>query len=306
MQWDDLRYVLALKRRSTLSAAARSLGVNHTTVARRVAALEEEISARLFDKTPQGYAPTQAGEDILEVARRMESEMASLDRHVLGKDTRLSGPLRVTTVDIMATQHAAEIAAFTRRYPDVQLEVSVDNSMRSLTKREADVALRITNSPAENLVGRRLGRLEFALYGADALIEVQNDPTDLTCYPWLGWDERLGAKLTERWMQKHVPRARVVCRFDTSVTMFEAVRQGMGLSFLGCLWADRTPGLRRIRGVEPGFGMDLWLLTHPDLRNTARVRAFMDHMGEAMRPSADAMAGRMVCAEPVTGANHDG
>jgi DNA-binding transcriptional LysR family regulator len=269
------------------------LGVNHTTVSRRLSALEETVGVRLFDRRPDGYAATQAGEDVVEVARGVEEQILSLDRRVLGQDTRLCGSLRVTTVDFMAILQMAAFRSFTRRYPGIDLELSADNAPRSLTKREADVALRITNKPPEHLVGRKLLRVEFALYGARSLVEQMGAQAELAAYPWMAWDERQGARLTEQWMHKHVPDARVVCRVDSATVMISSVRDGMGLSFLACVVGDEDPGLVRLRPPEPGFGMDLWLLTHADLRHTARVRAFMEHMDEALRPSADRYAGNL-------------
>ena len=291
MRWDDLRYLLSLRAHHSLSAAAKALGVNHTTVARRVAALEEELGARLFDKTPAGFVPTRAGEDVLQVADRVQEELLTLDREVLGRDARLSGSLRVTTLDIVVLEHAEIFSGFCRRYPEITIETVVSNTPQSLTKREADVAIRVTNQPPQYLVGKRLGRLEFAPYVAAFLLESRRDPEDLESYPWMSWDERLNARLTEEWLRKNVPRAHLSVRLDSSVTLMSFLDGGLGAAFAPCLWADGRENLRRLADPEPGFGMDLWLLTHPDLRHTARVRAFIDHFGEAMAPLAERMSG---------------
>lgn len=291
MQWDDLRFVLALRRARTLSGASRELGVKHTTVARRVAALEEACGARLFDKTPTGYVPTAAGEDVLAVAEGIEQQMQMLDRQVLGQDARLSGPLRVTTVDLFAAEHAREFALFAERYPDVELDVSVDNRLRSLTRREADVALRVTSNPPEHLVGRRLARVEFAVYGACTLIDKCPDPTNLEAYRWLQWDERIDGKLTQQWRRKHVSKAPRGVRVDSVLSMLSLVESGAGICHLPCIYSDRRPAMRRVRDIEPDFATDLWLLTHPDLRHTARVRAFIDHMAETFGALGEAMRG---------------
>lgn len=300
MNWDDLRYVLALHRAKTLSAASRELDVNHTTVSRRVSALEAEVGARLFDKTPGGFVLTPAGEDILTTATRIEEEMLSLDRRVLGTDARLSGVLTVTTLDILATEHAAEFTAFARAYPDIELELFVDNRVWSLTRREADVAIRVTNRPAEHLVGRRLGRLEYAVYAADALIDACDDPTNLGAYRWLRWPDRLGGEMTQAWRRKHVPGVRWGMTIDSTLTTLAAIEAGAGVCHVPCIYGDRRPGLRRLRDVEPDFGSDLWLLTHPDLRHTARVRAFIEHMFEATRPLLPAMRGELGRGDPLT------
>jgi DNA-binding transcriptional LysR family regulator/ribosomal protein S18 acetylase RimI-like enzyme len=291
VQWDDLRFALALQRSLTLSAAAKSLGVNHTTVARRIDSLEEDLGARLFDKTPGGFFPTRAGEDILGVAARIEDELLELDRQVLGRDTRLSGSLRVTTIDVFVQHQSYIFESFCKRYPEITLETVVSNAPQSLTKREADIAIRFTNNPPENLVGKRLGRLEFALYAARELVAKQSAPEEIEAYPWIAWDEKLNARMTEEWMRRQVPRAHVVARVDSSVTNIAFLGAGIGAAFAPCLWGDADPRLQRLLPPEPDFGMDLWLLTHPDLRHTARVRAFLDHAEAEMAPLKDRMAG---------------
>lgn len=292
LKWDDLSVLLALARESTLTSASTELGINHTTVARRLAAAEEAMGARLFDRTPEGYVPTAAGEEVLAVAMRVEEEILSLDRVVLGRDTRLSGPLRVTTLDFLVSEHIDAFASFTKRYPNVELELSVDNTALNLTRREADVALRVSTKPAEHLFGKRVGILEYALYGTREIVDEVGADAPYSEYPWLMWDERLGARMTERWMKRHAKGARIACRVDTASAMIAAVRAGIGVQFILCSAGDADPNLVRIRDIEPGFSMGLWLLTHPDLRNTARVRAFMDHMSEELRPWVDRWAGR--------------
>ncbi len=290
MQWDDLRFALALERNKTLSSAAKSLGVNHTTVARRIEALEEGLGTRLFDKTPTGYVPTQEGEDILLVAAKVENELLNLDRQVFGRDASLRGSLRVTTLDVFAIQHSSMFSSFCERYPEVTLETVLSNTPQSLTKREADIALRATNAPPPNLVGKKLGRLEFALYGAKRLVESREDPQDLESYPWLAWDEKLGARVTEAWMKKNVPKAHVAARLDSGVTNLCFLRAGVGIAFAPCLWADELAEVVRLAEPLPDFGVDIWLLTHPDLRHTARVRAFMEHVLENFKFGATAGA----------------
>ena len=278
MQWDDLRFALALDRKKTLSSAAKSLGVNHTTVARRIEALEENLGTRLFDKMPSGYVPTPEGEDILLVAAKVENELLDLDRQVFGRDASLRGSLRVTTLDVFAIQQSTMFSSFCERYPEVTLETVLSNTPQSLTKREADIAIRATNTPPPNLVGKKLGRMEFALYGAKRLVDSRTDPEDFESYPWIAWDEKLGARVTEAWMKKNVPKAHIAARLDSGVTNLCFLRAGVGITFAPCLWADALPEVLRLSEPEPDFGVDIWLLTHPDLRHTARVRAFMEHV----------------------------
>ena len=289
MNSDDLRFVLTLEREGTLTRAAGELGVSHTTVARRVAALEAELGTRLFDKTDRGQVLTRAGEEVIAIGKQVVELIDSLDRQLLGRDARLSGKVRVTTIDALMLHYAQELGSFRQRYPAVELEVTVDNRTQNLTKREADVAIRFAGKPPQHLVGRKLGRARFALYGSEELIAAQRDPRDISAYPWLGWDGGIG--VPDRVLAKYASGVRPMFRVDSVMSMWAAIRAGIGVSLLGCLWADRTEGLRRILDVEPGLGVDLWVLTHPDLRDTARIRAFTDHFCEVMKPHVPLMAG---------------
>jgi len=289
--WDDLKYLLAVARAGSLTGAAKALSVNHTTVGRRLSALQERAGTRLFDRTSDGLVATQAGEEVRRIAERMEADAQALDAQILGLDERLAGHLVVTTMDIVVYRHREAFRAFGEHYPAIELELVVDNTLRNLTRREADVALRTTNTPTPTLFGRKLGRLEFALYAGRSLFEANERSGDPGAYPWLGWPEHLGAALTEKWMAQHVPNARVACRVDSTLVMLDLLRAGVGIGFAHCVDADPDPELVRLRDVEPGFGMDFWVLTHPELRNTSRVRAFMKHFADATRGWEDRFAG---------------
>jgi DNA-binding transcriptional LysR family regulator len=291
MDWDDLRYVLALSRGGTMSAAADELGVTHTTVSRRLSAFEKHLGVRLFDRLADGYAATAVGVDLVGVAERMEEEVLSLDARVTGQDEKLSGTLRVTTVDILAEVLLENLDVFTERYPGVELELSVDYAPLNLTRREADVALRLTNDPPENLVGRKLARAEFALYGARSLVGASGEQTPLAELPWISWDRRAGARLTEARIAELSPDAPVVLRVDSTTVMHHSIRRGVGISFLSCVVGDRDEALVRLRPPEPDFGMDIWVLTHPDLRSTARVRAFLDFAADELTRLRPVFAG---------------
>jgi DNA-binding transcriptional LysR family regulator len=277
MDWVHLRFFVAAASAKSLSGAARYLGVNQTTVARRLESLERELGVRLFDRTSAGMVATPEGAEMLRMAERVGDDIAALERRVLGKDARLIGELRVTTVDLIALFEASLFEGFTRRYPDVALELGVGDVPRNLTRREADVAIRWTDSPPQHLVGQRVVRAEYALYGAVSLLERFPRDAALRDYPWLAGDEAAEARLTTAWMRQHVPQSRLACRYDSAIAMHAGVRAGTGLGFLPCAYGDADPALRRMRSVEPGFGMDIWVLTHPDLRGTARVRAFVEH-----------------------------
>ena len=179
--WDDLRFFLAVARAGTLSGAARSLGVTHSTVFRRLGTFEERLGVRLFERLPDGYALTGAGEAMQETAIRIDEEIIALSRQVTGQDQRLSGLIRITAIDMLATGLLPRhLAAFHAAQPGIELEVIVSDTPLDLTRREADVALRIGNTPQETLVGRRVGRLAFGAY-ASAERAAQGIDDDLAC-----------------------------------------------------------------------------------------------------------------------------
>lgn len=219
LAWDDLRYVLAVAREGTLSRAAARLGVNHSTVSRRLSALSEQLGVRLFERLPEGYVPTPAGEDVVRVAARLEDDVLSLEGRVLGRDAELRGGLVVTTTDALARRLIPEVGEFVQRYPKIDLELSVDYGLMNLGKREADVAVRLTNAPPEHLVGRKVARMEFALFASKSLLDRRGRDAPLDSFPWVAWTETAGARLTEAWMQEEVPSARIVCRFDHAITL---------------------------------------------------------------------------------------
>lgn len=281
MDWDDLRYVLAISRRRTLSLAADTLGVSHTTVGRRLRALEEALGVRLFDRTEDAYTPTAAGRDVLEVAERLESDLLALEGRVLGRDTKLEGKLRVTTMDLLFARYGGSFASFAALHPSVELTVTSSDDLVSLTRREADVALRLTNSPPDYLVGRRIGRVEFAVYASRALAERVGPGAAYADHPWLHWDERLDMRWLDEWLATHAHGARIAMRLGvSSPVLTQAVVAGIGVHFLPTVEADADPSLVRIGPIHPEFTRDVWLLTLQDLRSTRRVRAFLDHFAE--------------------------
>jgi DNA-binding transcriptional LysR family regulator len=290
--WDDLRFFLAVARTGSISAAARALGVNHATVSRRIHAFEERAGARLFDRIPGGWATTAAGDDMLAAAARVEEEVQAIDRRVAGRDAELSGKLRVALSDAAAFGLMTDLAAFAAAHPGIELELTASNGMTNLTRREADVAIRVTDAPAEHLVGRKAGSTAMALYGAIARFAAAGDPRDLAHDPWLAWDEAMTDPGTAAWMRKHAPDVRIAARFDSVLVAYHAVRAGFGVGFLPCALGDPDAALRRVLPhlLLPGRGM--WLLTHPDLRHTGRVRCFLDFMADAMGKNRDLREGR--------------
>lgn len=294
LDWDDLRLVLAVARARGLPGAARSLGVNHTTAFRRLNALEAGLGTRLFDRLPGGYQPTAPGAQAVAAAERMEDEVAAVDRALTGRDLALTGRLRVTTADTLAQGPLARhLAAFRAAHPGIALDLVVDNRFLSLTKREADVALRTTRPSQPGLVGRKVATIAWTLYGAVAALDRRGTPSGPAALPGalpralkdhalIGWESGEPAIPAEDWLAQQAPGEAFVLRTASVLTQAAAAAAGIGLAMLPCFVGDAMPGLRRVLPPPPELARELWLLTHRDLQRTARVRAFMDEVGAAL------------------------
>lgn len=287
--WDDLRFFLSVARHGKLSAAADELEVNHSTVFRRIAALEDRLGTRLFDRHANGHELTSAGEEMREVATRVEEEVLNLDRAVLGRDHQLAGLVRVTTADI-GSAFAAYFHGFLAAYPGVELELVIDNRMLSLTRREADVAIRPGKRPTSepDVVARHIGKVRFGVYAAPSYVARAGTPTthaELSQHDIVTADHTLAHMPSARWLAEHAQGARVRVRANSVSSQLAAVRSGIGIGALPCIAAGDEPGLVRLFSSEAMPSHDLWLLYHGDLRQTCRVRAFIDYIAEAV--SAD-------------------
>lgn len=277
--WDDLRLVLAIAGSGTLSGAARALAIDHSTAFRRLGALEARLRVRLFDRARDGYAPTPAGEAMVATAGRMEAELSELERRLAGQDLRPSGTVRVTTTDTLLGVLTPCFATFRRSFPDIVLEVVVTNAFLTLTKRDADIAIRPAASAPETLVGRRVATIATAIYGAVQAMP-ESGLGDPAAHDWVGPDDSLAHLGFAKWLRTAVPPERIVYRSNSLLGLVAAVRAGLGLAALPCFLADPDPAVCRVAPVLPEMATGLWLLTHPDLRKVARVRAFLDEMAE--------------------------
>jgi DNA-binding transcriptional LysR family regulator len=285
--WNDLRSFLAIARHGSLQGASRTLGVNHSTVFRRLNALEARLGVRLFDRSPRGYALTIAGEHMLASAERVEDEILGLERRLLGGDVRLAGTLRVTTTDTLVHGLLGpHLRAFQARYPAIELELITGNAFFDLSKREADVALRPSRHPGDAMVGRRLAAIAVALYAGRNYVAERGRPAseaELSGHALITGDASLAHLPATRWLERHVTHGVTVLRCNSWLSQSAAARAGLGLAVLPCFLGDPAPELVRVLPPEPALAGELWLLTHPDLRRTARVRAFMETLARGLR-----------------------
>lgn len=280
LDWDDLRIALAVCQTGSLSGAARQLGVNHSTVYRRISQIEDKVGVRLFERLPSGYVMTEAGEEVLAVSERINEEVNQLSRKLLGRDLHLSGMLRITAPDAFSLQVLMpHLRSFARRYPAIQLELILANSFFNLSRREADIAIRATNTPPEELIARRLGRLTSRVYAAASYLQHQAGVA-LGEYNWLMPDESLAPYPAAAWLRQHYPNARVILRSNSLLTLHAAASLGMGAAILPDFLVAASADLVPVQSPSEDLSSDLWLLTHPDLRRTARVRALIEHLLE--------------------------
>ena len=299
LDWSDLRHALAIAEAGSLAGAARSLGVNHTTVLRRLDALEARLGARLFDRQRSGYTPTVAGQALVAQARYMADRAHEIERQVMGLDRELTGLLRVTTAFvIMEHLLPAPLASFAREHPGIEVEV-VENAFlvdlsrqrpevpgQAFAQREADVALRLSSQVAEHLVGRNVGLTQCRIYarrGAPGLPQtVQPLPDLVRDAPWVAFEQGQQDRIYDRWMRTRIEGARVRVRVDIFNATAAMLRTGIGVGLLPTFMETSNPELVAVSDPIPELAAPVWMLTHPDLRQTARVRAFMQHVGDEM------------------------
>ena len=287
MEWNDLQYFLAVCERGSVGAAARALGVNHSTVLRRLSSLERTLAVRLFDRLPRGYVLTEQGQALAANVAGVTEQIESAQRRVMGADTALSGIIRVTAPEpLIAPLLLPLLAEFLRLHPQLRLQLVASNSFLNLTQREADVAVRGSNSPPENLIGRRVGRLQTALYGARAYLRTLPAGASNADYRWVGHAPSLAHLASAQWMQRHVAEERVVLRVDSLAALCDAAAAGIGVAWLLCALAQDRKTLRQLQPPPAAFDTQVWVLSHPDLKRVARIKALTDFLHE--RLSADA------------------
>ncbi len=295
--WNDLKLVLAIRRGKTLGGGAKLLGINHSTAFRNLNALEEKIGARLFERLPGGlYDPTAIGEQVARAAERMETEALILDREITGIDTRLTGTIRVTASETLAfSVLTGQIAAFRANHPGITVEMLIDNRVFDLSRREADVALRVARPREPDLFGKKLGTIGWTVYGPRRFAKHRNAPVDvLRNLPFVGWSQEVRGVAAADWLRETMGSTEVVYRANSLVNQFCAAREGMGLVVLPCYLADREPALiRMIEEPVPELTRELWIVTHEDLKGTARIRAFLDVVGAGLAEQRALFEGKL-------------
>lgn len=285
--WDDLKYFLAAARTGSIRGAAESIQVNHATLARRISMLEGRIGARLFDRSTVGLTLTEQGEELFPHAKKVEEELNAAARVIAGKDTEPSGPIYVTMPHWFAlTSFADDIAAFSEKYPEILLNLSFSDDFANLARREADVSLRVANEVTDDVVGRKLVPMSWAAYcSKDYAARIRDNGGEGLHV--IGWHQPATDVAVKRALSPRYPKAELRHRVSDMVALASMAGAGLGMAYLACNLGDRHPNLVRAPFQKPQASFDVWLLLHRDLRNTARVRLFVDFMGERARVRRD-------------------
>jgi DNA-binding transcriptional LysR family regulator len=271
--WDDLRIFLTLAREGTLTTAAKALGVSHPTVARRVAALEKQIGARLFERLPDRFVPTSAGEELLGDTETMERAALSIDRRSAGLSDTVSGVVRLSAGEAMAAWLARHLPELRKGLARIEFELSASHTLANLSRREADLLIREQVPDLGGIVTRKLGRVAYAVYGHRSFTR---KAVDLKALPWIGFDDDHAYMPGQAWLRALLDGAKLAVRGNNWLVLHEAVRAGAGLAVLPCYLGDPDSQLHRIGDVLSEVFADQWLLVHRDLRALPRVRAVMD------------------------------
>lgn len=283
VDWNDLRYLLAVARAGTLAGAARRLAVDQTTVARRLAAAEAALGARLFDRAEGRLHPTEAGRAALVRAAEVEQAVEALERGVAGSDAAVAGIVRVTAVPILANHLLVPaLPRLLDAHPGLRLELIADPRNLHLSRREADIALRLARPAQGTALARRAGRVDYAVYA--------RRDAGAASLPWVAYEDGSSHLPPARWIAEADGGGAARLRVNDAETILQAVRAGIGRSLLPCFVGDRDPALRRAEGGAVLLSREAWLLVHPEIRSHARIRAVLAWI-ETLLPACRASPG---------------
>jgi DNA-binding transcriptional LysR family regulator len=275
LSWDEFRLVKSIADARSLVGAAERLGVNQSTVFRRLAAVEAAVGARLFDRSRAGYEPTAEGENMIALATTMAESIVDFERRVAGRDVKPTGELSVTVPVSVGLQFMpAIVAGFKAQNPGVVVELILSDLALDLSRRDADVAIRLTNDPPHALVGRRICTARWGVYSRREMASERDAAAEPIAV--IGYSDSLGPASSRRWIEANVEPGRIVAKANSAHCMLELTLRGVGAAVLPCFLGDRSPDLVRLGYLLPELDAGLWTLTHADLRRAARVRAFMD------------------------------
>ncbi|MBQ4813678.1 LysR family transcriptional regulator [Pseudoalteromonas luteoviolacea] len=295
INWQDLHYFLAMVRSGSARATAQQLGSSHSTITRRIDQLESSLGTKLFQRDVSGFKLTEQGETLVHFAEQAESAIGTACNLIQGLDAQLSGAIRVTTSDAIANHLLMPmITSFSQTYPDIDIEVVLSSQVMDLNEREVDIALRILPNnmmPPEPLIGRMVGKIATCYYATPAYLAKHDPWTEQSSAKLIGWGE-LGRY--PEWI-KTSPFAHLgtICRLNHSAMQVEAAKSGLGIARLPCFIGDKTPELIRVPNCKPDIAFDIWMLSHHDSREVARIRAFKTQLVDSFAAQNSLLLGQV-------------
>jgi DNA-binding transcriptional LysR family regulator len=286
LDWSALRDFLAVAKTGSLSRAAQTLNISQPTLSRRIAALEEQLGARLFVRTPRGLLLTDDGEAVLEGARRVETEALAIERKADASQQSLNGLVRISLTEGLGTMWLpGKLAAFHKLHPGLCVEILIDNRAVDLVRREADIAVRMFRPQQPDLIAKHVGDVVMGMYAAKSYLKLHGTPEraeDLKKHTLVGFDESMGGRNPAvQTLESHFERDRIIHRSNSFLGQLSATRSGIGLGVHDCFLADAAPELVRLMPRYFHHKLEVWLVTHPDVRRSARIRAVYDFISAA-------------------------
>ena len=293
MNWDDLHVFLTLARTGKLTAVAKQLDVSHPTVARRVKTLEESVGTRLFDRLPDRYVLTAAGEALMSDAEAMERAADSINRRRAGLiDDTSHGTVRISANEAMTSFLACHLTTLRTNLQCVEFELSASHMLANLSRREADLLIREQVPDLPSLVTRRLGRVAFAIYCSTGFPRFNPTRDKLRQMPWCSFDEDHNYMPGQSWLLELLQGKRAAIRVNEWLVLHECARRGAGLAILPCYMGDSDLDLRRVGPVLKDVWADQFLLVHRDLRELSRVRHVIDAIADLFKAQKALLEGR--------------
>jgi DNA-binding transcriptional LysR family regulator len=286
--WNDLRYLLAISRAGTLAGAARELGVEHTTVGRRLTALEQALGARLFTRGPDGLVATREAEDVLPLAREIADRIDSIERRLARGDDTIEGIVKLTTSEALSGYFVKRLTALRTKHPGLVVEILSGNRAYDLMRGEADLAVRIRETTEPDLITKKLLNVGWSMYASASYVErkgMPKSPEELSGHDIVAFDATMSAIPGSVWLEQHAKGANIVLRANSIISAHNAAIVGLGLTVLPCFLGDDEPSLARVTDRVLGT-RDVFLVVHPDLAKVGRVRAVMDFVTSTFEAEA--------------------
>jgi len=287
--WTDYLYFLKVAERGSLQAAATELSVNNSTVFRRINALEEKLSVRLFERLKTGYQLTEAGREIIDQVRQVELQMHAIHRSLHGKNLHLHGTIRVSTTDTIGYYWLpALLARFKEEYPEITLDIEIRNRFTDLAANEADVVIPAVNTQPDYMVGRKLASIRIQLCATRKYLEQYGAPgsfQDLLQHRFIAPSKSLEGLPAYKWLRQYIDENNIMACSNKLTGLMHLARQSLGITLLPHYVIEAEPELQSILEMPKRFLMHIWILTHPDLRDSGKIRTFLQYMYNCTKES---------------------